>query len=156
MPDYLLASTREHYEAAKSLFVEYADWLAVDLCFQHFGEELNSLDKIYAMPEGGIVLCVHDGIYIGCVGIRKIDEQAGEMKRLYVKPGFRNIGIASTLINEAEELAKQCGYRYIRLDTLDTMKPAVSLYKKKGYLEIPPYYYNPIPGAVYFQKDIDL
>ena len=152
MPEYIYAQTEEEYAAAMLLFREYATWLNIDLCFQNFEAELQQLDKMYALPAGGIILCREAEKFIGCVGIRKIDEESSEMKRMWVKTSHQGKGIGRALLNNAISLAKRCGYKKIKLDTLNHMKPAIDLYLKNGFFEIPPYYHNPDERAVYFEK----
>lgn len=151
---YTNAQTTEDYFAAASLFKEYAEWLNIDLSFQHFDEELQELQKMYASPNGGIILCKNEEEYIACVGIRKLDGTTGEMKRMYVQPDYQGKGIAAELVKRSLELAKNCGYTSVRLDTLNTMTPAINLYKKFGFEETPAYYHNPNKTVLYFQKHI--
>jgi ribosomal protein S18 acetylase RimI-like enzyme len=151
MNTYLQAASGEDYEAAKALFREYAIAINVNLGFQHFDEELDRLQEMYAAPQGGIILCKQDKEWIGCVAVRKIDDRTGELKRMYVKPGFQNTGIGKALLSHALELARECGYEKIRLDTLNYMKPAIQLYQQAGFYEIAPYYYNPNDTAVFFE-----
>ncbi len=151
MPEYFLANSAEEYEAAAKLFAAYAEWLAIDLSFQQFEEELATLKKMYAPPSGGIILCKDGNGYIGCVAIRKIDMDTAELKRMFVQPAYQHKGIGNILMTRSIELARQCGYKRIRLDTLDHMNPAISLYKKYGFTEIAPYYFNPNSTAVYFE-----
>lgn len=145
-------STEEQYTAAAQLFQEYAAWLGVDLCFQGFEEEVKDLQKMYSLPVGGIILCEINGKFVGCVGVRRIDDQRAELKRMYVQPQQQQKGIGTALLENALELAKECGYEKIQLDTLNTMTPAMNLYLKNGFVEIPAYYHNPIETAVYFEK----
>ena len=151
MPEYFLANSTEKYNAAAKLFSEYAAWLAIDLGFQHFEEELVTLKKMYAPPSGGIILCKEESNYIACVGIRKIDTDTAELKRMFVQPAHHHKGIGNILMTRSIELARQCDYKMIRLDTLDHMNPAISLYKKYGFIETAPYYFNPNSTAVYFE-----
>lgn len=152
MPENILIQTKEEYEIAARLFREYANWLNIDLCFQHFDEELEHLQSMYAAPNGGIILSRFTGQYIGCVGVRKIDLQIAELKRMYVQPDFQRRGIGYSLLQDACTLAKKLGYKKIRLDTLNTMHSAIKLYTVNGFYEIPAYYYNPEATAVYFEK----
>lgn len=154
MPEYLLAGTDAEYGEAAKLFKEYAVWLAIDLCFQHFEEELANLNKMYGAAEGGIILCTHENEYVGCVAIRKIFAEAAELKRMFVREGYRQRGIGRELMIRSIELAGQCGYRKIMLDTLAHMHPAINLYKRFGFRETAPYYYNPNETAVYFELDL--
>ena len=86
------------------------------------------------------------------MAVRRIDESSAELKRMYVQPDQQQKGIGSALLDHALLLARECGYKKIQLDTLSTMTPAMNLYLKNGFVEIPPYYHNPIETAVYFEK----
>ena len=152
MHEYIQASSREHYQAAAILFKEYAASLHINLNFQHFEEELQQLQNMYALPQGGIILWRKKNDFIGCVGIRKITEEVAELKRMYVLPAYRGNGIGNEILNHALLLAKNCGYKSVRLDTLNTMLPAMNLYRKNGFKEINAYYHNPIDTVVYFEK----
>ena len=152
MPENIHVNTNEEYKAATSLFKEYAAWLNIDLSFQHFEEELAQLKEMYASPSGGIILSKKEKEYIGCIAIRKIDAEIAELKRMYVKPAFQQFGIGSALLQDALALAKKYNYKKIRLDTLSNMTPAINLYKRNGFYEIPAYYFNPEATAVYFEK----
>ena len=152
MPEYIHVNTAEEYDAAASLFRQYATWLNIDLGFQKFEEEMQGLKKMYAQPYGGIILSKNENEFNGCIAIRKIDKDTAELKRMYVKSEFQHKGIGTGLLNEAILLAKKYGYKKIRLDTLSNMKPAIDLYKLNGFYEIPAYYFNPEPTAVYFEK----
>ena len=147
-------STHKEYSAACQLFQEYANWLAIDLCFQGFEEEIKDLEAMYSAPVGGIILCENEGHYVGCVGIRRIDDQRAELKRMYVQPHQQQKGIGTALLENALELARECGYEKVQLDTLSTMTAAMNLYLKNGFKEIPAYYHNPIVTAVYFEKKL--
>lgn len=141
-------------DLARALFVEYARWLGVDLCFQGFEKELATLPGAYARPHGRLLLAGAPGEAFACVALRPLGElvvaaPVGEVKRLYVQPAARGQGwgarLARTLIDEA----RATGYRELRLDTLDWMAGARALYAKLGFRECAPYYDNPIAGAVY-------
>ncbi len=152
--EYIVADKKEDYDAAILLFKEYAAGLDIDLSFQNFDEELEQLQTMYAGPVGGIVLCKDKHEYIACIGIRKLNQLTAEIKRMYVKPEYRGEKIGSELVKRALQLAKKCDYNSVRLDTLNTMKPAMKLYQKFGFVETPAYYHNPNKTVVYFQKSI--
>ena len=152
MNKIIVANTDEHYDVAISLFKEYASWLNVDLGFQNFDEELLKLQEMYAAPLGVILLCQNDTAFIGCVAVRNKGENIAELKRMYVKPAARKLGISKQLLEQAILFAKNAGYKKIRLDTLATMTPAINLYKQFGFYEIEPYYFNPENNAVFFEK----
>lgn len=146
------ATTPTHFEAANRLFKEYAQWLGIDLCFQQFDEELTQLPLMYGPPNGGIFLLLDDDRYIGCVGVRTKEPGIAELKRMYIQPAYHGQKLGQLLLQEAIALATAIGFTKIRLDTLATMTPAIGLYKKNGFYEIPPYYYNPEANAVFFEK----
>jgi len=151
MTEYIIVYTDEEYKHAAMLFKEYAAWLNIDLSFQHFDDELMEIKTMYGLPEGGIILCKIGDEFIGCVGIRKIDNNTAELKRMFIKPASQKKGIGKALLEKAVELAKKYNYTTIRLDTLNYMTPAIKFYKKYGFYEIPAYYNNPNATAVYFE-----
>lgn len=146
-----IALSQDDFNYAAQLFREYANWLNVDLDFQHFDDELSSLSTMYGPPYGRLFLYHLHHQHVACVAVRKIDEGVAELKRMYVLEPFRNKGIAKSLLQSAVEFAKAAGYECIRLDTLSTMTPAMNLYTKYGFKKIDAYYDNPIETAVYFE-----
>jgi ribosomal protein S18 acetylase RimI-like enzyme len=74
------------------------------------------------------------------------------MKRLYVRPAARGLGIGAALVAAIIHAAEELGYREMKLDTLPSMPEALALYKRCGFLEIRAYYHNPVPGTVYLGK----
>ena len=145
------AEKSEDINQVKELFLEYADSLGFHLCFQNFEEEVKNLPGAYASPSGCILLAVVEEKAAGCAALRKIDDSLCEMKRLYVKPAFRGKAIGKNLAKAIIEEAKSIGYKAMRLDTISTMKEAVSLYKSLGFTEISPYRYNPVKGVKYME-----
>jgi len=154
MFDYIIVHTDGEYEIAANLFGEYAAWLNIDLAFQKFDEELAALKTMYGAPGGGIILCKTGNEFIGCVAVRRINDSTAELKRMFVQTAFQGKGIGKILLEKAIELAENAGYHCIRLDTLNYMLPAISLYKQYGFYEIPAYYHNPNETAVYFELQI--
>ena len=145
-------------DAVAALFREYAQQLDIDLCFQGFDEELATLPGLYAAPHGALLLATVDGVLAGCGAFRPRPEadhvNACEMKRLYVRRAFRRFGLGRQLARELMDLAVQAGYSTMLLDTLDDMEAARHLYGTLGFVEIPPYYYNPVPGSHYLKADL--
>lgn len=131
----------------RQLFLEYADSLGFDLCFQGFKEELENLPGSYAPPRGRLYLASVGGEFVGCVGLRPLDRLVGEMKRLYVKPAFRGHGIGRALVYQLIMDARQIGYDRMYLDTIETMTEAMALYRSVGFEECEPYSYHPVPGT---------
>jgi putative acetyltransferase len=152
MAEIIIANTNMEYEIAALLFKEYAAWLNIDLGFQKFDEELLHLKEMYSFPNGAILLCKSENIFTGCVAVRKKEEGIAELKRMFIKAEYRKKGIGALLLQKALEITKELHYKKIRLDTLDTMTPAINLYKKYGFYEIEPYYFNPEKNALFFEK----
>jgi putative acetyltransferase len=147
------------FQQVRELFREYAGSLGVDLCFQNFEAELAGLPGDYAAPGGALLLALVDGTPAGCVAMRPLPEadhvNACEMKRLYVRRAFRRFGLGRLLAQQLIDHATQAGYSSMLLDTLDDMEAARGLYASLGFVEIPPYYFNPIPGAHYLKVELD-
>jgi putative acetyltransferase len=141
--------------AARQILREYAASLNVDLCFQNFEAELAALPGEYAAPKGQLLLAFVDGELAGCGGLRALPDvdyaNACEMKRLYVRPAFRRFGLGRLLAQALLDEARRAGYSVLLLDTLDDMEAARGMYASLGFEEIPPYYFNPIPGAHYLK-----
>ncbi len=140
--------------AASALFGDYAAGLGVDLWFQDFSTELATLPGKYAPPQGELLLGRDSaGGAIGCVALRPLDERGvGEIKRLYVRPAARGLGLGKALAMAILETAASRGYREVKLDTLAAMTEALALYRRLGFVEIPAYYANPLPGTRYLGK----
>jgi ribosomal protein S18 acetylase RimI-like enzyme len=143
-------------EAALQLFNAYASSLEVDLSYQDFATELATLPGKYAPPAGEILLARESqGEPLGCVGLRPIEpEGCCEMKRLYVSPKARGLGLGRALIDAIIEEAMRIGYNEMRLDTLPTMTEAISLYKQAGFVPIAPYYETPIASTIFFARPL--
>jgi ribosomal protein S18 acetylase RimI-like enzyme len=146
-------------DATRGLFREYAAQLGIDLCFQNFDAELAGLPGDYADPQGALLLAFVGSELAGCGAFRPLADadvgNACEMKRLYVRPGFRQYGLGRQLAQALIDAATQAGYSAMLLDTLDDMEAARGLYESLGFVEVPPYYFNPIPGAHYLKVDLD-
>ncbi|MCX7027877.1 MAG: GNAT family N-acetyltransferase [Spirochaetes bacterium] len=150
---YRKAEARD-LSAVRRLIREYVESENLDLSFQDIEEELASLPGKYAEPEGALIVAVVDGVVCGCVALRRIGEGVGEMKRLFVTEGRKGLGLGRGLAEKIITEAKAKGYRSMRLDSLERMKPALGLYRSLGFRETTPYVYNPIEGAVFLEKDL--
>ncbi|MEY4344254.1 MAG: hypothetical protein RL032_86 [Pseudomonadota bacterium] len=154
----ITAQTEAHWDAVRFLFKEYAGSIGIDLCFQNFENELKSLPGDYAVPRGVLLIALSDGHWAGCCALRPLDNvdyaNACEMKRLYVRPAFRGLGLGRLLAEAVLEHARLADYASILLDTLDDMESARALYEELGFEEIPPYYFNPIAGSHYLRASL--
>lgn len=159
-PEIQLTSPEDEAALAHTriLFAEYAQALGVDLGFQDFEAELASLPGHYASPHGLLLLAYVDGALAGCGAFRARADvdyaNACEMKRLYVRRPFRRFGLGRLLAQALMDQATQAGYSAMLLDTLDEMEAARGLYASLGFEEIPPYYFNPLPGAHYLKAEL--
>jgi putative acetyltransferase len=139
-----LIADADDIELLRTLFREYAESLGVDLSFQGFD------DEVAALPGGYDALLVAQPA-LGCVGVRALEPGVCEMKRLYVRPAGRGSGLGRALALAAVARARGLGYERMRLDTLPTMHAAHALYRDLGFVEIPPYRHNPIPGSAFME-----
>ena len=147
------ARTPDDLAAVARLFEAYAASLDVDLCFQDFAAELASLPGKYSQPKGALLLARSDeGEALGCVALRPMDHPGHcEMKRLYIDPSGRGLGIGRSLMQALIEEARRKGYTEMCLDTLPTMTAAQSLYRMAGFEPIAPYYETPVAGTVFMR-----
>jgi ribosomal protein S18 acetylase RimI-like enzyme len=136
---------------AARLFRAYADSLPIDLGYQGFEAELAALPGKYAPPGGALLIArTQSGEAVGCVALRPIEgDRICEMKRLYVLPDARGIGLGGALIAAIVNAARAAGYAEMRLDTLPTMQAALAMYEHAGFRKIPAYYPTPVEGTIF-------
>lgn len=145
----------EDVSVVRALFEEYQAALGVDLCFQGFDQELAGLPGDYAPPAGRLLLARDgEGRPAGCAALRGVGGEASEMKRLYVVPDYRGIGLGRALAEAVIAEARAIGYRSICLDTLPQMVEAAVLYESLGFREIEPYTANPVAGARFLELEL--
>lgn len=145
----------------KELFTEYTKML-IDgdgkfreyLDIQNYDEEIDHLEKKYGPPAGRLYIAYADSQAAGCIGMRRINDENCEMKRLYVKPEFRENGLGRTLIDRIISDAKEEGYRHILLDTLPFLESALRLYKTYGFYETGSYNDSPMETSIFMRLDI--
>ncbi len=156
MPTIILrhADTPELIATARTLFQEYAEAIGTNLEYQGFSGELAALPAPYAPPGGVLILARVAENIAGCVGLRPLGEGTGEMKRLYVRPAFRSLGLGKLLIDAVIRNAREARYRELRLDTLSSMRAAQALYRKLGFVEIEPYNASHLPGTRFYSLDL--
>jgi ribosomal protein S18 acetylase RimI-like enzyme len=140
--------------ASKKVRDLFKNTLGINLDFQDFDGELKELPGEYAPPYGCLLLAEYEKQTAGCVALREFAQCICEMKRLHVRPEFRGKGIGRALILAVIEEAQRIGYARMRLDTLPSMKEAITLYRSLGFKEIEPYRYNPVKGAIFMELDL--
>lgn len=146
------AASEKEFEDGKILFQQYAQSLHFDLGFQQFDKELDTIATKYNTPEGALILAYDAEKPIACIAVRRLEEQVAELKRMFVNPAYRGRQLGQRLLAEALAEAKNLQYWSIRLDTVPDMQSAIKLYQAFGFVEIEPYRYNPMPGAIYMNK----
>ncbi len=139
---------------ARELLREYAAGLDFDLCFQNFEQELRDLPGCYASPRGRLLLAHRDGELAGCVALRPLTAEVGEVKRLYVRPTHRGCGLGRQLVAAVIEAGREAGYRRLCLDTHPSMTAAQALYRDLGFQPTEPYCHNPHAGVLYFALEL--
>jgi len=159
-PDIQLITpeTAQDWQETRLVLREYAESLGIDLSFQGFEEELAGLPGAYAPPGGLMLLALVDGAVAGSGAFRPLLDadypNACEMKRLFVRPAFRRFGLGRILAQALMDRATEAGYSSMLLDTLDDMEAARGLYESLGFAEVPPFYFNPVPGAHYLKAEL--
>lgn len=138
-------------EEVRNIFIEYSEFLQVDLCFQDFDKELQTLHQVYCPPHGCIILAKQNGQILGCVALKPIGEGVCEMKRLYVRPEARGMGLGRKLVEELIRFAQESSYKAMKLDTVSKLKEAIALYRSVGFVATSPYVYNPLSEVLYFE-----
>jgi ribosomal protein S18 acetylase RimI-like enzyme len=155
------------------LFLAYASSLPINLDFQGFEGELANLPGKYAQEMGGHVylafktpespsmsheLLLQNEDAIGVVGLRRFSTTntipTCELKRLYVAPDCRGLGVSKMLMDVALRKARNMGYHEILLDTLSSMTPARRLYQSYGFEQIDKYYES-VEDAVFYKKSLE-
>lgn len=139
--------------AVRELFRAYAASLPFSLDFQDFAAELAGLPAPYVAPAGCLLLARNDnGAAVGVVGVKPLASGTAEIKRLYVMAAARDAGLGRALLERAIEAARSRGYERVRLDSHRiSMGPAIALYYRLGFAEIPPYGPNPGGAFAFFE-----
>jgi len=133
-----------------------AAWTLVDEYCRDFGivipDDAVSFRE-YLAGSGALWLASERDDVMGCVGLRplpNVGPDAGEVKRLYVRPSYRGRGVAGALMDALEAGARQTGYGALYLDTKDDLPAAIRFYEHRGYERIPRY--NDNPQATIFMR----
>jgi ribosomal protein S18 acetylase RimI-like enzyme len=146
--------TEDDIEIAREILLEYGRMRNFDLALGDYDKELAELPGEYSSPQGCFLIAFDNDNPVGCVALRKIDDDICEMKRLYVKLKYRGQKIGKALVLKLINEACQIGYKLMRLDNHPWMKEAESLYKSVGFREIEAYRFNPIEGVKFFELDL--
>lgn len=148
-------------EALGPLYREYAAMLLQaepgffrSLEQQNYDEEIAHLEEKYGPPSGRFYLLYVEGALAGCVGMKPLDAAHAELKRLFVRPEFRGRKLGEYMTQRILDDARRAGYRFLRLDTLPSLKAALALYRRLGFYEIPAYYDCLIPGTVFWERRV--
>lgn len=151
----------DYNKEIKELFLEYTEMLVKnDLNFvkylelQNYDSELENLSDKYGLPDGRLYIVKFENEVAGCIGLKKIDDQNCEMKRLYVRPAFRGHKLSIKMIEKTIDDAKKIGYKSMLLDTLPFLEEAIHLYKKFGFYEIESYNNSPMDTTIYMKLDL--
>lgn len=148
------AQTAADIAAVATLFAAYAASLDFDLGYQDFATELATLPGKYAPPSGALLVARHDGAPVGCVALRPLEPGICEMKRLFVTPAGRGLGVGRALIAAVLAEAARIGHREMRLDTFPSMEGALALYLQAGFQTVAPYYPSPMPNTVFLARSL--
>jgi len=142
-------------ESVKTLFKAYLQELNEDLCFQSFDSEIDNPLYKYSAPVGALFIAYYNAIPVGCIALQPLHAIGDcEMKRLYVVPAYRKLGVGDALVKVLFHEAQSLGYTTMKLDTLERLQAALKLYQKFGFETVTAYYNNPLPGVVYMKKKL--
>ena len=158
---YAILPGCQHPELIRELFSEYTAMLVrlnpkfrESLDEQNYDREIDHLEEKYGEPWGRLHLVMDQDQPIACIGLYRFNDEAVELKRLYVRPAWRGRGLAGELVDLVLEEAYAIGYKRILLDTLPDLDAAIRLYEKKGFRRIDKYNGNPVESTIYMEKII--
>ncbi len=147
-------STEQDFDIAKSITSDYISWLNIDLSFQNTKKEYDEFAVMYSPPDGCYIYLKNEEEIIGGVAFRKLEQGICEMKRLFVYPPFHGSGFGKLLSEAIIKQAKEYGYKRMRLDTIDRLHNAITIYRKLGFYEITQYRDNPDKTAKFMELDL--
>jgi GNAT superfamily N-acetyltransferase len=152
--------------AARALLLEYLDWLTehrevtafddsvLKIGVEDFQRELASLPGVYAPPRGALVLAFESATPVGCGALKPLGRNRAEIKRIYVRPSARGLGLGRRITRALVNRARDLGYQRVVLDTLPKMTAAITIYRSEGFVPIERYWAHPVPDALFFGKEL--
>lgn len=151
----------EHPDEIRQLFSAYTAMLNAEDStvqnypnMQHYGDEIQHLERKYGRPYGRLYIAYDNDVPAGCIGLRKIDDTHGEIKRFYVVPACRRKKIGTALLEKIIADAKEIGYACLLLDTLPFLQNAIRLHQNYGFQEIDKYNDSPMDTSIYMKLDM--
>ena len=148
--------TDAHKQFAQELFYEYLMWLSAT-AIEEYGigdtedetrarvaKDMKNLDA-FTPPTGHLLLAEVGGQPAGIAGLRMLDDAICEIKRVYVKPDYRRLGLGKALLEALIARAKAKDMQYIRLDSARFLNSAHNLFRAFGFQDIEPYEDSEIP-----------
>lgn len=142
-------------QGLKAVIREYVAWLDMDLSYRGFEQEMADFDGIFTQPAGMFFIAEAGTAVAGCAGLLRHSDDVAEVKRLYVRPPFRGHGLGAQLVGSITAKARSLGFKTLILDAVPQTVVAQQLYVSLGFVEIAPYYDNPVPGTKFFALSLD-
>ena len=140
-------ASREELDVLRPIILEYFEFISAQLS-EHYGVSVKPevpVDAMFAKPHaflppcGQTLVAENESGVLGTVALKLLDADRVEIKRLYVRPTAQGSGLGRKLLSEAQDRARDMGAREMYLDTLKSLKPAVTLYRADGFAEVPLY-----------------
>ena len=147
MSEFVVSECNE-FGILRDLFLEYSKIKGAESCFVSLENELENLESFYA--GGALLVGCENGTPVGCIAIRKVDENTCEAKRLFIKPEYRGKGYARILLESMLSKAHELGFTQVSLTTKPSVMPvAYGLYGRMGFYEL-----SEDAGTVRMAKDL--
>ena len=158
MQSIIIASKEQHISQIRDLFLEYLNWVH-DFFINEFDHSFdvenyveNDIQKIdrFMPPMGRLLLCYYNEQLAGMSALKELAPGTGEIKRMFVRPMYRQKGLGRALLQRLLVEAAQIGYQRLRLDSPPISKESHHLYRSAGFRDIQPY---EIEISKEYQKD---
>lgn len=147
-------SPASHIETARVLMREYAALPHVCGRWNTIDADIAALPEPFTAPQGALLVAWQDDEPLGCVGLSALEPSIGEVKRMYVRPAARRLGVGAALLEALLDQARHIGYLHVRLDTAPELTPAIALYERFGFRPIAPYRESQCHAALYFERAV--